>query len=383
MPRRTDTSQTILQPQFDPDRTPPIATRLPEVFFWAPRKELPRFVKTFVEPGHEAEPARPRLLDAPPALAVPVSEPAAAPVAGLPDFLEAFRAAMPPALPVQTSQPQNGVPQTGVSADRTSGDPTTLLSLAVDPQRMRELLAVPPGNQLGQLPQGDASGRNELTAASGQGGGNAGSGPASGIAAKPAESTAASPAPAADATAESSAAEAAAASTAALRAMALAAAASTRIVNPAGGVFDVVVQSNGTDGFPESAGVLSGKPIYSAYVRVGGGHDWLLQYCISGEEEAGAEVDGYVVRLTVAAPLVAPYARVTMRPPVKPRPGHHVMVHAYVTIEGRFRDLKVLSASAANEAEMVEAVLEKWEFRAASRNGKPIEVEVLLAIPAE
>jgi hypothetical protein len=165
--------------------------------------------------------------------------------------------------------------------------------------------------------------------------------------------------------------------------MALAAAASTRIVNPAGGVFDVVVQSNGTDGFPESAGVLSGKPIYSAYVRVGGGHDWLLQYCISGEEEAGAEVDGYVVRLTVAAPLVAPYARVTMRPPVKPRPGHHVMVHAYVTIEGRFRDLKVLSASAANEAEMVEAVLEKWEFRAASRNGKPIEVEVLLAIPAE
>jgi hypothetical protein len=90
-----------------------------------------------------------------------------------------------------------------------------------------------------------------------------------------------------------------------------------------------------------------------------------------------------VVRLTVAAPLTAPYPRVTMRPPVKPRPGHHVMVHGYVTVEGRFRDLKVLSASAANEAEMVEAVLEKWEFRPASRNAKPIEVEILLAIPAE
>ena len=55
--------------------------------------------------------------------------------------------------------------------------------------------------------------------------------------------------------------------------MALAAAAPTRIVNPAGGVFDVVVQSAGTEGFPESAGVLSGKPVYSAYVRVGGGRD--------------------------------------------------------------------------------------------------------------
>ena len=380
MPRRTDTTQTILQPEFAPDTAPPIATRLPEVFFWAPRKELPRFVKTFVEPGHETQPAQPRLLDAPPELSVPTSEPAAPTVAGIPDIEEAFRLAMPPALPVQTSQPQNGAPQTGVSADRTSGDPTTLLSLAVDPQRMRELLAVPPGNQLGQLPEGGASGPAALTAASGQGGGNTGAGPASGPgsdkAAKPVESTAATPA-------ESSAAEAAAASTAALRAMALAAAASTRIVNPAGGVFDVVVQSNGTEGFAESAGVLSGKPVYSVYVRVGGGHDWLLQYCIAGEEETSAQVDGYVVRLTAAAPLTAPYARVTMRPPVKPRPGHHVMVHGYVTVEGRFRDLKVFSASAESEAEMVEAVLEKWEFRGASRNGKPIEVEVLLAIPAE
>ena len=165
--------------------------------------------------------------------------------------------------------------------------------------------------------------------------------------------------------------------------MALSAAASTRIVNPAGGVFDVVVQSTGAEGFPESAGVLSGKPVYSAYVRVGGGRDWLLQYCIPGEEETAAQVDGYVVRLTAAAPITAPYPLVTMRPPVKPRPDHHVMVHGYVTVEGRFRDLKVLSASAANEAVMVEAVLEKWEFRGASRNGKPIEVEVLLAIPAE
>jgi len=392
MPRRPDTSQTILQPEFAPDRTPPIATRLPEVFFWAPRTELPRFVKPFVEPGHQTEPAHPRLLDAPPELEVPVAEPAAATVRGFPDPQEIFRAATPPALPVQTSQPQSGAPQTGVSADRTSGDPTTLLSLAVDPQRMRELLSVPPGNQLGQLPEGGASGRTELTAASGQGGGNIRPAPV----AKPAQSAAASPAPAAAkpaapsaeaaaAPAEPSAAEAAAASTAALRAMALAAAAATRIVNPPGGVFDVVVQSNGTEGFPESAGVLSGKPIYSAYVRVGGGHDWLLQYCIPGEEEeAPAEVSGYVVRLTTApAPLVAPYPRVTMRPPVKPRPGHHVMVHGYVTVEGRFRDLKVLSASAPNEAEMVEAVLEKWEFRPASRNAKPIEVETLLAIPAE
>ena len=380
--RRSDTTQTILQPQFAPDMTPATATRLPEVFFWAPRKDLPRFVKQFVEPGHEIAPNHPRLLDAPPKLELPQSEPAAPTVPGLPDSAAAFRLGRAPALPVQTSVPQNGVPQTGVGADRTAGDPANLLSLAIDPQRMRELLSVPPGNQLGQLPEGGAEGAAELTAASGKPAGTVGSVPGNGR--KPVEPVEASPAAAAKPVeSASTAADGAAPAPAALRAMALAAAAPTRIVNPAGGVFDVVVQSDGTEGFPESAGVLSGKPIFSAYVRVGGSKDWLLQYCIPGADQPAAEVSGYVVRLTSGSPLTAPYPRVTMRPPVKPRPGHHVMVHGYITAEGHFRDIKVLAADSTGEAEMVLAVLEQWEFRAASRDRKPIEVEILLAIPAE
>ncbi len=287
---------------------------------------------------------------------------------------------------------------------------------------MREFLNVPPGNQLGHLPEGGASGPASVTAASGGGSGGSGAGaagatpaakpgesasatptparaarpgesapapPAPARAAKPVESAATSPAAAGAAKpAESAPASAAppvtdGGSAASLRAMALAAAAPTRIVNPAGGVFDVVVESAGAEDFPESSGALSGKPIYTAYVRAGGAKDWLLQYCIPAEGDHVVEVSGSVVRLTTGAALVAPYPRVTMRPPVKPRPGHHVMVHGYVTVEGRFRDLTLLSAANAGEAEMVEAVLEQWQFRAASRDGKPIEVEILLAIPAE
>jgi hypothetical protein len=59
------------------------------------------------------------------------------------------------------------------------------------------------------------------------------------------------------------------------------------------------------------------------------------------------------------------------------------MVHGYITPQGRFRDLKVLGASASSEAEMVLAVLDQWEFRAASRDGQPLEVEILLAIPTD
>jgi hypothetical protein len=392
MPQRQQVPQTILQPQFAPDLTVAAAIRLPEVFFWAPQKELPRFVKPFVQPGHQIDPTQPRLLDAPPRLEIPTEEPAAMSIPRVPESFDALRLVTPPALPVRTSEAQSGTPQTGVSADQTAGDPTNLLSLALDPQRMREFLSVPPGNQMGKLPEGGSSGPSALRAAAGDGGaaesaGGTTAGPAArggpGQAASNPGSGAAEPAASASAETTLAAASPAEAAAATWRSMAMAAAEPTRVVHPEGGVFDVVVQSAGTEGFPESSGVLSGRPVYSAYVRAGGSQDWLLQYCIPAEDDAAAVVNGPVVRLTAGTPLVAPYPRVTMRPPVKARPGRHVMVHGYITAEGRFHDLRILGASEPSETEMVLAVLERWEFRPASRDGLPTRVEILLAIPAE
>jgi hypothetical protein len=168
-----------------------------------------------------------------------------------------------------------------------------------------------------------------------------------------------------------------------MRSMALAAAAATRVVHPNSGVFDVVVESGGAAGFQESAGILSGKPVYSAYIQAGGSKDWILQYCIPAGEDAPVEVSGQVVRLGSGTPLTAPYPLVTLRPAVRPQPGRYVMVHGFITEAGRFRDLRVLGHVEDYEAAMVLAVLEQWEFRPAHHDGKPIRVEVLVAIPAE
>jgi len=157
----------------------------------------------------------------------------------------------------------------------------------------------------------------------------------------------------------------------------------TRIVHPSGGVFDVVVQSSGFDGFPESAGVLSGKPIYSAYLAVGAPKEWILQYCIPAEESESAQVVGGVVKLGVPAPLVAPYPRVTFRPSPHRRPGGYLMVHGFIGANGRFQDLKVLGSGDPQENANAIAVLEQWEFRPATQQGRPVRVEMLLAIPAE
>jgi hypothetical protein len=361
------------------------AIRLPEVFFWAPQLEPPKVVKPFVQPGHETRPTQPRLLDAPPKLEPPSAEPSALNVPVLPDSFQALQLLKPPALPIRLSEAPGGVPRTGVSADTAAGDPTAVLSLALDPERMREFLSVPPGNQLGQLPEGGASGSPAITGAAGgsrAGGGAAGGGTGNGSGAGGTFTASSAP----DRSATPQPAEVAAptsATDAAWRSMALSAAAPTRIVHPAGGVFDIVVQSASPEGFPESAGVLSGKPVYTAYVKAGGTKDWLLQYCVPAGDEDGTRVTGPVVYLGSGTPLVAPYPRVTMRPPVKQRPGRHVMVHGYITGEGRFANLKILGASEPGEPEMVLPVLEQWEFRPASRDGKPVRVEILLAIPAE
>lgn len=395
--RRRETTHTVLQPQFPPELPPSAAMNLPEVFFWSPLAELPRFVKPFLMPGHVTRPTQPRVLDAPPRLEVPSAEPSAMNLAAAPDPAGALKALSRPALPIRTAQVENAAPRTSVSTEPAAGDPTTLLSLSLDPARMREFLSVPPGNQIGRIEEGGKSGP---ISASSAGNGSAGSGPPShggagagsgkhvaGVLPVPQPGQPPAAPPSADPPAESSRAAAETATgaltPAGARAAAIAAASATRIIHPAGGVFDVVVQSSGVDGFPESAGVLSGKPVYSVFVHAGGSKDWLLQYCIPAGEEHAAQVNGPVVRLGSDSPVVAPYPRVTFRPPLKPKPGRRVMVHGTITADGRFQDLRVLGATEPLEAAMVLGVLEQWEFRPAMRDRQGIRVEILLAIPAE
>ncbi len=392
---------------------PATTANLPEVFFWTPSNPL-NFVKPFVQPGHLQLPSAPRLLDSAPsldaraALTVPMNIPP------LPDNLSSVRLPVaPPGLPIRTSEAEREFPAPP-SADPNPGDPTTVLSLSTNPVPMREFLAVPPGNVVGRQPETGAAGEvftNEpaSAAAAKTAGGRGESASAKDVPgplpeAAPPPPAAPIPAPVAAAlpparpepakTAETAAhaapkppaaspSAAPPASPPTLRGAALAAAAATRIVHPAGGVFDVVVQSGGLEGFSESSGILSGRPVYSVYVKVGAARDWILQYCIPAEDEQSAEQNGAVVTLGNPSPLAAPFPVVTTRPPVKARPGGYVMVHGYITPAGRFANLRVLGRTEPQESELVLEVLEAWEFRPATRDRKPLRVEMLLAIPAE
>jgi hypothetical protein len=389
LPRHSDRVQTILQPQFAPDMLPALATNLPEVFFWTPQTSLPHFVKPFVLPGHVVPPTQPRLLDSEPMLASVAAPPAPLSIQPLPELVRtAHLLVPPPSLPIRTAAGERNTATQ--AADPTRGDPATVLSLSTNPPPLREFLAVPPGNVVGRQP--DAAGGGPLTNEA-AGGEEARRGSAKAVAAalpetnppasvEPAPEPIPAPPPAAAPPKPATALPAAKPAEPAPSAV-LAAAAATRIVHPAGGVFDVVVQSGGLEGFTESAGVLSGRPVYSVFVRAGAAKDWILQYCIPAEDEQAAAQAGAVVRLGNPSPLEPPYPLVTTRPPLRPRPGGYVMVHGFVTPAGRFQSLRVLGKTGPQDAELVLGVLDQWEFRPASRDAKPLRVEILLAIPAE
>lgn len=398
LPRRVSDEQTLLQAQHPPDLLPPATPRLAEMFFWAPQAPLPPAPKAFVMPGYASPPERAAGLSAPPTLELPALEPAT-PVVRPPGLLPiagpqlAF--ARPASMPIRTSaSPESAAASTGLTTETSAGDPVTLLSLSSSPRALREVLTVLPGNQLGPLfrsapgreasrldsaPGRDAASEAAVTPRAVQppmpkpagqvraAGAPPGAQPASENAAGMGDAAPGVSPPVADAA----------------RGTALAIEAS-RISHPTIGVFDVVVQSSGVEGFPESAGVLSGKPIYSVYLNVGASREWILQYALPAEEGETPEVGGAVVRLGNSSPLEAPYPRLTFRPPIKARPRPaYVMVHGFIDGNGRFEALKVLGTTAAEEAPQILAVLERWEFRPAMKDGRPARVEILLAIAPE
>lgn len=425
--RKTD--QTLLQPDFPPDLPVLSEITLPQVFFWAPLPINPalRIRKPFVSPG-SAEPfAQAPRLEAPPQLTAPNWEAlarelqVAAALEGRPDSLLLPSISFPIRLPDVQAPPA----RTHVSMDRSVGDPLSVLALNPRLRPLREQLLVPAGNQLaeafGERGEGGAPGSADASdspagapgsarAASSSSSDAHGSTPGDGGPAGASQSaaaaqrggdpksrtvsearagtqdahTAATTAPSALVAASTRAGGNANGGSMPARApqdSAAAAAGALRIEHPPGGVFDVVVvQPAPLEGFPESSGALSGRPVYSVFLRVGAAKEWILQYCVPGEDQTMV-VSGGVVRLSSPAPVAAPYPRVTYLPPIQRRAGGYMIVHGYLDAEGRFRQLEVLRAADREEASTVLPILERWEFRPATRNGQPLSVEILLAIP--
>ena len=105
-----------------------------------------------------------------------------------------------------------------------------------------------------------------------------------------------------------------------------------------------------------------------------------MQYCIP-KESAIQRKQGIAVQLGNPAPVKAPYPRLTVIPPVLGN--DRITLHGFLTETGAFRDLRVVVGEKVAGELMVLSLLNQWSFRPATRDGRPVEVEIVMVIPRE
>lgn len=137
----------------------------------------------------------------------------------------------------------------------------------------------------------------------------------------------------------------------------------------------VVVGSSMAERYPESIGVWDGRMAYTVYVHAGQPKNWILQYSLTRAADAAS--GGEAARPD--APW--PFKMVVPQDATGGLNANALMIHGFVTADGRFEALNVVAPQSYPRQELMLSSLRKWEFRPASQNGQATRVEVLLIIP--
>ena len=348
--RRVNDDQTLIQSHLPPELPLVAQVKLPQLVLTS-ALVLPRPApRRFVEPGKTAAAAVVPRMDAPPQLAMPADANPDLRIASMLAGPEQAMLRLPrPTEPVKPFQAPAPIPSgRGASVSPALGEPISVLALSLDPAPLQERVVIPVGNQIGRLPDLPAPPQTAEAAA-----GAAGQGVLGELAR-------------------------------ALAALPMRYATPIRVEHPANGTFDIVVQSASDQALPESVGALSGQPVYTVYLNVGAPKAWLLQYCIPRGVSGAVKIVAGAVNIGSPTPIKAPFPLVTLLPPVTmvPRTGY-IIVHAMLDASGQIKEPSILRAPNASFKEPILAELLKWQFRPAVRNGGPVAVEVLLAIPPQ
>jgi hypothetical protein len=325
---------TILQPKR------PLTGQLSKVqqlAYWTPSPLL-RPSNRFVEPA--ARPISKDLaqLNAPPSLEVPNREVALAEVnfsAPEPVLKPRLIRALSSTTPLGSA---NDAPARAGAGESVPGEPAQVIAFGPNPPRLSEYVTVPPVNQIGG--SGPVVAGGVVNASAGTTASNDTVVPPSAVVDPPGM---------------------------------------IRTVRPKGGKFAVVVTGSSSSGpYADLPSTLSGRLVYTVYVRVGTHRDWILQYCLPHDAVPTTKPVGG------SSPLEAPYPFVIVRPPLPESADYeYLAVHGMVNTEGRFVELSFPEATDRRYRDVILDALSRWELRPANRGGQPVRVEFLLIIPRE
>jgi len=397
-PKPDNFRQTIIQPASPPDLKIAFDIKLPNILVGnptAPPKPKPRFTPALARPK-----APKKQMRAAADMAVPQVR-----HSDFPEKLAALTVAEPK-LPVAPPEPAaaaglaaEGPTSEGVVAGAAATDVTGggLLALSVDPGKLTDLIALPPGNRYGAfsisaaggqpgspggVPGGDPHGGNGNGGNGGAGDGSSGigsgsSGGGGGAAGLPKEIgitvAGGGTGPAGASSGEFGGG-----------------------VQP-GQVFPVYsvaqirklpfIVSTGPvgGGGLRIYGVLRGGKIATIYLPMAG-KNWVLQYCEKADSAAGPESAARNVTAHPAAGLLPPDALERFdfhRPAIPPeKTAEFIVLHGVIREDGTVGELKVFQGVQPDADQAARAAFGRWKFKPAARDGRPVAVEFLVGIPA-
>jgi hypothetical protein len=141
------------------------------------------------------------------------------------------------------------------------------------------------------------------------------------------------------------------------------------------------MRSASRDDLLDVGGLMTGNPVYTVYLQVGDQKEWLLEYCLP---RAGSPQSGqYQINVDDGAPITPPYPISTTIPSsiMGQAITQHIVFHGILTASGSLQSMTVPGTNDPMAVQIL-ALLSEWQFRPAFRNKTPINVEVLLVIPA-
>jgi hypothetical protein len=375
LPVRAQSAQILLQPEFPANLPVRSDIRLPEMLLWKPvPAPAPQPRKLFVAAKHADVPPQPKNLSSPPALEAPNHEHQVAEWASTGLFANpspVLPIAPGTTAPIQTRGAGDGgpVPQIAPAA-LVETKPPLVVSIPEIPVPAAGVFQLPAGNQAestfaretgsswsstGRGGPGSEAARSapgnesvrvrQGTGSPGHGWGEGDSGSARGD--EDRGPTAGHPV--------------------------------AKVALPPDGHFPVLVESSSSEAFPETEGALTGRLIYTAYVRAGARKDWILQYCLPRGVEQTLSVSAR------RAQLEAPYPYLMLRPELSAASdSDYVILHGFVTVLGKFDQLTYLTAP-EEQSEKLQLLhsLAQWQVRPGKLDGQPISLEILLIIPRD
>lgn len=151
---------------------------------------------------------------------------------------------------------------------------------------------------------------------------------------------------------------------------------------PPAGSFDIViVESTPSDAIPEAGRLLTGRPVQTVFLTLGTGQDWILKYCLPAAGSSSGQA-GMVVTLGRQPRVDPPFIQQAFIPPQKvvqtTRPA---LFQGVLGANGRFVHLRPVQDSDFQPQPELLQYLEQWQFRPATVDGVPGDVEVLLLVP--